>query len=178
VVLHQRDSHEVAAPRENGVAPPQKSAFVPGMRRHPWFTLLLRWGINAVGIIIAARMVPGISYEGDWGTLAIVVIVLGLFNAFLKPLLVFFALPFVVFTLGFGILIINAVLLLFADGLIPRFHVEGFTAAFFGALIISLTNVLLGRLLGDPVVQVQRRRVPPPSRPGRPRGDDDDVIDI
>lgn len=140
------------------------------MQRHPLLSLLVRWGINALGIFLAASLIPGIEYRNNTA-LFIVVVVLGLFNAFLKPLLVFFALPFVVVTLGFGILFINAFLLLLASWLVEGFEVSGFLAAFFGALIVSLLNLFLGGLIGDGAAP---RRGAPPSRKRR----DDDVIDI
>jgi putative membrane protein len=143
--------------------------------RHPLVMLLLRWAINAIGVVVAASVIPGIEY-GDRETLFIVV-VLGLFNAFLKPLLVFFALPFVVLTLGVGILFINALLLKLADVLIGPFQVHGFLAAFFGALVISLVNLALGGMIGDPPMPRRGRRPPPRGRPPGP-GDRGDVIDI
>lgn len=149
----------------------------------------MRWGINALGIFVAAQIIPGISYR-DGKSLAIVVVVLGLFNAFLKPLLVLFALPFVILTLGLGILVINALLLLLAADLVPGFTVEGFFAAFLGALVVSVVNFVLGAVLGDPPVQLRhgRRRPrvgpgaggegPPTARVHRPDRRNEDVIDI
>lgn len=158
-------------------------------RRHPFVATLLRWGINALGIFLAAEIVPGISFR-DGKSLAIVVVLLALFNAFLKPLLVLFALPFVILTLGVGILFINALLLLLSAQLVPGFAVDGFFAAFLGALIIALVNFLLGAMVGDPPLQVQRgaRRAaprrdvtgvrPPSARIHRRDRDNEDVIDI
>jgi putative membrane protein len=142
------------------------------MPRSHLVTLLLRWAINALGIFVAASIIPGISYR-DPTSLGIVVVVLGLLNAFLKPLLVLFALPFVVLTLGFGLLVINALLLLLASEVVPGFEVSGFWAAFFGALVVSAVNLLVGNLIGDRVTVV-RRGPPPPRR----HGPDDDVIDV
>lgn len=135
-------------------------------------TLLVRWLINALGIMLAAFIIPGIDYDNNTA-LVIVVVLLGLFNAFLKPLLILFALPFVVLTLGFGVLIINAALFMLAAHFVEGFVVEGFLAAFFGALIMSLLNLVLGRILGDPPIPMRRRR-----RSGSNRRDGRDVIDI
>jgi putative membrane protein len=144
--------------------------------RHPLVTLLLRWMINALGIMVAAFLIPGIDYQ-DNRSLVIVVVLLGLFNAFLKPILVFFTLPFVVLTLGVGVLVINALLFLLAAHLVDGFEVSGFFAAFFGALIVSVFNLVLGRMVGDPAMP---RRTPPggPPRRGGGRNRDDDVIDV
>jgi putative membrane protein len=140
------------------------------MSRHPFVAILIRWAINALGVFVAASIIPGISFRDD-GQLFIVALLLGLFNAFLKPFLVFFALPFVILTLGAGILFINALLFLMAASLVDGFEVSGFIAAFFGALIVSLINLFLGRAVGDPVMPGAGRQ-----RPTRPP--EDDVIDI
>jgi len=65
------------------------------MSRHPWLNLLMRWSILAVGVALSALIVPGITYDSGV-TLLVVVALLSLFNAILKPLLVIFTLPFVV----------------------------------------------------------------------------------
>jgi putative membrane protein len=136
---------------------------------------------------VAAELVPGISFR-DGTSLAIVVLVLGLFNAFLKPLLVLFALPFVILTLGLGILFINAALLMLAAHVVPGFAVDGFFSAFLGALIIGLINLFLGSLFGDQPLQMRRGVRQPPAQGGgpkpptarihRPDREREDVIDI
>jgi putative membrane protein len=157
-------------------------------RRHPLVTTLLRWGINALGIFVAAEIIPGISFR-DGKSLAIVVVVLGLFNAFLKPALVLFALPFVIMTLGVGILFINALLLLLAAEIVPGFGVDGFFAAFLAALVIGVINLFLGSLVGDSPLHVaaRRRGAMPPHEEARREPvakihrrdrDNEDVIDI
>ena len=145
--------------------------------RHPLGTLLLRWLINALGIMLAAWLIPGIRYR-DNNSLVIVVVLLGLFNVFLKPLLVLFALPFVVLTLGVGVLFINAALFLLAAHFVPGFVVDGFAAAFFGALIVSVLNLLLGRAVGDIAINARRRKKFDPHPRDRGPGGGGDVIDI
>jgi putative membrane protein len=135
------------------------------MNRHPWLNLLMRWAILAVGVALSALIVPGITYDSGV-TLLVVVALLSLFNAILKPLLVIFTLPFVVLSLGLGIWFINALLFLAVSKLVDGFYVHDFWSALWGALIVSLTNFFLSGLL-------RTRRVPkaPPRKP-------DDVIDI
>ena len=129
--------------------------------------LLVRWLVLALGVALSTKIVPGIRC--DSGTaLIVVVLLLGFFNAVLKPLLVLFTLPFIVLTLGVGVWLINAFLFYIAGRLVEGFHVAGFGAALFGALIVSVTNVLMSRLLSPP------RPPRPPSPPSRR----DDVIDI
>jgi putative membrane protein len=130
--------------------------------------LLLRWLILALGVLLSAKLVPGISYDSG-STLVVVVLLLSLFNVLLKPLLLLFTLPFIVLTMGLGIWLINALLFYFVGRLVEGFYVAGFGSALFGALIVSVTNLILSRLL-----------TPPPKPPSGPKreGKRDDVIDI
>jgi putative membrane protein len=128
--------------------------------------LVVRWLVLAAGVALSAWLVPGITCDSGL-TLLVVVVLLSLFNAILKPLLVAFTLPFVMLTLGLGIWLINAFLFLLVSRLVEGFHVRDFWSALWGALIISLTNVLLSGLIRTRVV-VRRPPPPPP----------EDVIDI
>jgi len=137
----------------------------------PFVNLLVRWLVLALGVVLSTKIVPGISYDTGT-TLFVVVLLLSLFNAVLKPLLLLFTLPFIVLTLGVGIWLINALLFYFVGRLVDGFHVAGFGSALLGALIVSLTNLILNRLL-----------TPPPRPPGGPGRSGtpakrDDVIDI
>jgi len=130
--------------------------------------LVVRWFVLAAGVALSTWLVPGISCDGGL-TLLVVVVLLSLFNAILKPLLVAFTLPFVLVTFGLGIWLINAFLFLLVSRLVEGFHVRDFWAALWGALIISLTNLFLSGMLRTRVIV---HRPPPPPPPS------DDVIDI
>lgn len=134
--------------------------------------MLVRWLILALGVVLSAKIVPGITYDTGT-TLAVVVLLLSFFNAVLKPLLVLFTLPFIILTMGIGIWLINAILFYFVGSLVQGFHVQGPGAALLGALIVSVTNLVLSHLLGS-------GPRPPPGRSSGParRGGKDDVIDI
>ena len=140
--------------------------------------LLLRWGILAVGVILATKIVPGIHYN-EGGTLVLVVLLLSLFNAILKPLLVLFTLPFILLTLGLGVIVINALLFLFVGRLVEGFYVDSFWSALGGALIVSITNLVFSGF-------ARRATAPPPQSPQTGAGPSrrtvkekkDDVIDI
>ena len=135
----------------------------------PIVQLLVRWVVLALGVMLATKIVPGIACE-DGPTLLAVVLLLSFFNAILKPLLVLFTLPFIVFTLGLGVLLINALLFLFVGELVQGFVVNGYWSALGGSLVVSLTNV---------IVSVLTRSTAAPKRPPRGRKPkDDDVIDV
>jgi putative membrane protein len=132
---------------------------------HPFVNLLVRWLVLALGVALSTKIVPGISYDTGT-TLFAVVLLLSFLNVVVKPVLMLFALPFIVLTLGVGIWLINALLFYFVGRLVDGFHVAGFGSALLGALIVSLTNLVMNRLL-----------TPPPAPP-RPPARRDDVIDI
>jgi len=152
---------------------------------HPVSQRLLRIAIIALGVAIATRIVPGIQCS-DALALVLVALLLSFFNVILKPLLVIFTLPFILVTMGFGLIVINALLFLCAGRLVQGFHVAGFWPAVGGAIVVSLTNMVVTRLLRTPR---QRQAAPPPTgtpfyrppmneQPPRRREKPDDVIDI
>jgi len=112
--------------------------------------ILLRWLINALSIYVASKVVPGIWVRDEWAIVA-VALILGLVNAFIRPLLKFFTCPLIILTLGLFIFIINAAMLgltaWVAGQLGIGFGVAGFGAAFWGALVISLVSLALTLLI-------------------------------
>jgi putative membrane protein len=134
----------------------------------PFVQLLMRWAVLAVGVALAATLVPGIRCDSGLALVAVVVL-LSFLNAILKPLLVLFTLPFILVTMGLGMVVINALLFLLVGRLVEGFHVAGFWSAVFGALIVSITNLALGG-------RTRRPPGPPPAR--ERRKPDDDVIDV
>jgi putative membrane protein len=141
---------------------------------HPLFALLVRWSVLALGVTLATRVIPGIHYD-SLGTLVAVVALLSLFNAILKPLLLLFSLPFIVLTLGIGVLFINALLFLLVGELVNGFSVDSFWHAMGGALIVSLTNMFVSLFIGKPRPAAGGGAPRPPSRSKiKPT----DVIDI
>ena len=136
--------------------------------------LLVRWLVLALGVVLATRLVNGISYDTG-ATLLVVVLLLSLFNAILKPLLVLFTLPFIVVTMGLGVVLINALLFLWVGKLVDGFYVASFGAAVKGAIVVSLTNWIISALVRSPK-PAPPAATPPSPPPKRPK--DDDVIDI
>ncbi|MDR1789080.1 MAG: phage holin family protein [Opitutaceae bacterium] len=111
----------------------------------PFSQLALRWTSLALGVTLATRVVPGLECR-DGVTLVAVVLALVFLNAVLRPLLVLFALPFVVLTLGLGLVVINALLLMLAGALVRGFYVESFWSALGGAAVAGLTNAVTGAM--------------------------------
>jgi putative membrane protein len=108
-----------------------------------------------LGVIAATWLVAPIQAEST-ATLLFVALVLAFLNVILKPVLVFFALPFVIITFGLGIILINAVLLYLAGQLVPGFAVPTFGSALLGALIISLIALGVNLFLAPrPRIQVR-----------------------
>lgn len=140
---------------------------------HPLISLLFRWAVLALGVTLAAKIVPGIDYDSG-RTLLVVVVVLSLLNALIKPVLVLFTLPFILMTLGLGVILINALLFLFVGRIINGFHVAGFWSALGGAAIVSLTHLIVTSISGGGGPRPPRGR----GTSGRRDGADSDVIDV
>lgn len=101
--------------------------------------LLIRWLILTIAIFITAYLIDGIHVDGFFSAFFSAAI-LGLLNAFFRPILFILTLPINILTLGLFTLIINAMLLMMVSGLMPGFHVYGFWSAVFGSLLISLVS--------------------------------------
>ena len=134
---------------------------------------LIRWCVTAVAVLVAAQVVNGVHYEG-YAALAVTALVLGILNAFLRPLLLVITLPFNILSFGILTLFINALLFWWAGNLVKGFHVDRFFwSAFLGALIVSIVSFVLNSLLGKGGREKMYR---PQSQP--PPGRDDNVIDV
>jgi putative membrane protein len=133
---------------------------------------LQSWIINTLAVLVAVYMVKGLTFADDSVWIPFVVaLVLGILNAFIRPIIMFLALPLLIFTLGLFMLVINAGLLYLVGLLMgPHFEVQGFGSAVLGALIISVVAFILNVLTGTNRSTLKVRR--------RNERRDDDVIDI
>ena len=137
---------------------------------------LQSWIINTVAVLVAVMILQKhISYGDKLENLLVASLLLGILNAFVRPVLMLIALPLLIFTLGLFTLVINALLLCLLAELLPFFHVDKFIYAFLGALIISFISMALNVLTGNTRVTVQRR---PPNPPKTPGGGNGPVIDV
>ena len=111
--------------------------------------LLLHWILSAIAVYIVANFVPGISISGPIAAL-IAALVIGLINATLGMFLKIITLPLTVLTLGIFWWVVNALMLMVASHfLAPEFMVSGFWAAFIGAIVLALVNMVLRKLAGE-----------------------------
>ena len=128
---------------------------------------LLRWAINTLAVLVAVYIIPGIHYQKPLDLL-VASLLLGILNAVLRPVMMLLTLPLLIFTLGLFTLVINALLLYWVGWLLrPRFSVDNFWGAFWGALVISVVALVLNTLtgVGRSRIHFEHRRRPPGSGP-------------
>ncbi len=107
----------------------------------------LRWAINLLALVIAGSVMPGIGIESlEMGIIAAGI--LGVVNAVIRPVVLVLTLPINLLTLGLFTLVINAFMLMLVSAMVPGLVIEGFRAAFWGALIISLVSWLVNLFVG------------------------------
>ena len=107
---------------------------------------LARVVLNGLGLALAAYLLPGIHWQGGLGALLVAGCVIGLINAFVRPLVAALSCPLIVLTLGLFYLVINGAMLALADWLLAALTIDGFVWAVAGGLFLALFNLLL-RLL-------------------------------
>ena len=111
--------------------------------------LLLSWLLSAIALLIVSYVVPGFHVEGFKAAL-IAAVVIGLINATLGMLVKLVTLPLTLITLGVFWWVVNALMLMLASKLLaPNFMVSGFLAAFIGAIVLSLVNLVLRKLASE-----------------------------
>jgi len=109
--------------------------------------IFLRWLILTVAIIVTSYLLSGIQVGGFFPAFFAAAI-LGILNAFFRPLLLLLTLPLNILTLGLFTFVINAIMLMMASGVISGFEVHGFWSAVFGSLLISLISWFLTSFIG------------------------------
>jgi putative membrane protein len=115
---------------------------------------LTRLLANAAALWVATRIVPGVTFTGDWVSFLGVALVFGVVNAFIRPVLKIVTFPLIIFTLGIFALVVNGLMLWLTSSLSESlgfgFHVSGFWAAFWGALVVSIVSMILSMFAPDP----------------------------
>jgi putative membrane protein len=116
-------------------------------------SLIVRWACNVVALFVAAWLLGGVDYGDQWWTLLIAAAVFTLVNWAVKPILAVLSIPFIVVTLGLFYFLINVLMLYVTDWLVPDFEIETFWWGALAAIIVSVVNSVLQRLLPE-----ERRR--------------------
>ena len=110
--------------------------------------IALRWLTLTLAIVLASYLLSGIQVSGFWAAVGAAAM-LGILNAFFRPIALILTLPINILTFGLFTFIINAVMLKMVSGVISGFQVEGFWTAIFGALVISLVSFALNSLISE-----------------------------
>ena len=111
------------------------------------FGFVLRWSVNLLALVIAGSVMPGIRIESlEMGIIAAGI--LSIVNAVIRPVVLILTLPINLLSLGLFTLVINAAMLMLVAAMVPGFVIESFSAAFFGAIIISLISWLANIFVG------------------------------
>jgi putative membrane protein len=109
------------------------------------FSFFLTWFLTAVALFLTAAIVPGIAIA-SFSVAIVAAVVLGLINAIVKPILVFFTLPLTLLTLGLFLFVINAIALMLTAYFTRGFQVNSFFDALFGSIILSIISGVLNSL--------------------------------
>ena len=103
---------------------------------------VFRWAITTIAVMVASSIIQGIRYDSVAALLG-AALLLGILNAFVRPLLLILSVPLILLTLGLFILIVNGLMLLFVPYVVIGFHVDSFWSAFWGAIVISIVSWIL-----------------------------------
>jgi putative membrane protein len=112
-------------------------------------SLIIRWISNVVALFVAAWLLSGIDYGDSWWTLFIAAAVFTVVNWAVKPILAFLSIPFIIVTLGLFYFLLNVLMLYVTDWIVPDFEIETFWWGCLGAIIVSVVNMIMLRLLPD-----------------------------
>ncbi len=111
---------------------------------------IFRWIVSSLGLWIAAGILRGsIDYQNEFGVIVIAGLILAIVNTIIKPIVVLFSLPAILFSLGLFMIVINGLMVSLASALYDPLHVDNFGAAMLAGMIIGLVNYLVLTILED-----------------------------
>lgn len=110
--------------------------------------LVIRWIVSALALWMTSSVVRGIEVRG-LGPLLLAAAMIGVINAFIRPIVLVLTLPLSVITLGLFALVVNAAMLGLASAFVPGFEVHGFWAALWGWLLLSFFTFCINVLIGE-----------------------------
>lgn len=99
--------------------------------------------LSSIAVFVAANILPGVHIAG-FGTAIIVAIVLGIINAFIRPVLLILTLPITILTLGLFSLVVIAFCVMLVSWIVPGFHVDGWLWALVFAVVLAIINAFIG----------------------------------
>lgn len=108
--------------------------------------IIARIALGALALLIVANLVPGVEITGLYPAV-IAAIILGIFNALVRPVLILLTLPITILTLGLFIVVINASLFYFAASFVDGFNVTGFLPALLGSIVVSIITTIGNKVL-------------------------------
>ncbi len=111
-----------------------------------WVELLAYWVVSGLALALTAALVPGFRIRG-FGTAMIASLIVGVANVFIRPVLVFFSIPFYILTLGLFTFVVDAIILRLSAAFLSDFEIDGWISALLGAVILALTSSALHWLL-------------------------------
>ena len=111
-----------------------------------WISLLIRWGINVLALIVVDWMFDGVTI-GRWGPLLLAGAILMVGNAIIKPILAILTLPLIILTFGLAYFAINVLILALAEWITPDFSIDGFWTYVGATIVVWLVNVTVGWFL-------------------------------
>jgi putative membrane protein len=109
-------------------------------------TVLIRWGINVLALIVVDWMFDGVSI-GRWGSLLLAAAILTIGNTILKPILAILTLPLIIITFGLAYFALNVLMLALAEWITPDFSIDGFWTYVGATIIVWLVNVSVGWIM-------------------------------
>ena len=109
---------------------------------------ILKVLMSGVAVLVGAYFLPGVDVS-SFGTALLVALVLAVLNALVKPILIILTIPITILTLGLFLLVINAFIILMADGLVPGFDVGGFLWALLFSLLLSFLSWVAESLMKE-----------------------------
>lgn len=113
-----------------------------------FFNLLLRWGINSLGLTIAASFLGSVNFETQRiNTILLAGLILALINAVIKPIIIILSLPFIVVTLGLFIVVINGFMVYLLSKIYGQLSIPSFSAAIITGLVIGLVNFIVTKVI-------------------------------
>lgn len=121
--------------------------------------VVVRWLITTIAIMVIPYVLSGVTVDSFWSAL-LAAGILGILNALVRPLLLLLTLPLTIVTLGFFILVINALLFQLAAAMVPGLHVASFWSALFASIIVSIVSWIMNSMVAggpsDQTVVIRR----------------------